>query len=250
MQHLQRTMTKKIVRTNSFKCKALNVTATRRKFALDLRKRIGGEMNKAFERLHNDEKSCITALHNTDLKHAILDCFNGKHELCDKTSFMCQDGQRFKRSHLPEEISLQDISSYDILVIKNIMNTVMSVEAIKQTCKGHATQANESFNKALQKYCPKSLTSRRNFPARSMTAVAHWNRGPQKAATMILSATSHCHPPASIQRSLQAKEKSKNYHKHSAKKVSTKVRRSQKRAEAFRKHKTQLETTEYGTEGT
>ena len=102
---------------------------------------------------------------------AMIKCYEGKHELCIKHSFICNGTPRYE--YLPQFAhGAFRFSGEDVRLLTHILNKRMGAEAVRKTRFGFTTQKAESMNHAFQTTNPKhSMHSSRNGVYRDHSAI-------------------------------------------------------------------------------
>ena len=85
---------------------------------------------------------------------AMIKCYEGKHELCFKHSFVCNGTPRYE--YLPQFAhGAFRFPGEDVRLLTQILNKRMGAEAVRKTRFGFITQEAESMNHAFQTTNPK-----------------------------------------------------------------------------------------------
>ena len=132
-------------------------------FALDISQRCSAELKKAAHKTKNisDKQKKISKM-NSLLKYvpnAIIQCYTGKHTLCDKYSLVCKPTNHWGKKALAEGqtdkmlFTLGDRKKIKVSILKRLGPT-----AVSQTYLNSNTNSVESFNRKLAKSYGKNIT--------------------------------------------------------------------------------------------
>lgn len=131
---------------------------------------------------------------------AVIECYQGKHKLCNKYSLVC-DGENLQYEYIPKFAKgAYRFSSSDTIILHSILRKRMGQEAMKKTRFGLTTQKAESTNHAFVTTNPKhSMSCSRNGVNRDHSAI-HMINNPvgdsilikAKACAVPISANSPC----------------------------------------------------------
>lgn len=197
-QHLSVSMYKKICNTqfsaSMFRqATKAKVERVKRELAHDIRRRVNGEFNSAFEKFKGDTEAMIR--HFTFCTDAILSCYSGScGELCKKHSLVCSGSKTKNWNHKyylkfmpaasssassssrPSSSSLMPTSS-DKQLLRSIISMQLSPAAVKLQKFNTNTQKSEAINRSFSRTNPKVVTFSRNFEGKIHSAVHLRNRG-------------------------------------------------------------------------
>lgn len=150
---------------------------TKRRFILDIIKRINIEFDKAMIACDGNIQELTQKL--LLAREAIISCYSGDCTLCTQHSFVCNKvGKKiWARPFMPmngKEICMDET---DKRTLRLCINVRLSKQSIEKTRFNSSTQKNEAIHRAYLKSNPKAVLFKRMFPARVKSAAHRVNRG-------------------------------------------------------------------------
>ena len=141
-------------------------------FAIDLASRCQAEHQEAMKACAGDTVKVNIKMQHT--KHAIKECYQGRHHLCKKHSFVCK-GRKVKNwlsnsSRLSKTFLIKP-NGGDMRILDECINM------LKKTKFLHNTQKVESVNRTISAHNPRNVTFARNLEGRIHTAIQCANEG-------------------------------------------------------------------------
>lgn len=167
------------------------VLATDRKriknwFLIDFSNQCHAEFNNTYLSSQGNIDKIIKQL--SYAKDAIVQCYNGNHQLCKKYSLVCSG--RIKDNWIIKSGVLGAITNFkitptpeDIDTLHNCWDYALSRKVSIKIAKNLNTQKTEAVNKAIGSNVPKNKTFTRNYSNRVHSTIQAVNRG-TAAATL------------------------------------------------------------------
>ena len=244
-QHLGVAMYKKVCNTPFSSSMFLNATKAqieraKREHGHDIRRRVSGEFNAAFEKYQGDTNELVR--HFSHCTDAIVKCYGGScGELCAKYSLVCSGLQSGNWNHqyylkflsASATASHLQLSKSDEMLLRSVIAMRLSPTAINLQKFNTNTQKSESTNRSFSRTNPKCVTFTRNFEGRIHSAVLTRNQGIRTATMMKCAAlNTPVEQGSKVHKALQVEQKRDEqraaYHRSLKAKTSRRSARLQK----------------------
>lgn len=221
-------------------------TKVRNNFAIDIAERCQAEFTQAFESNAGDYLKVQNKLSYT--VDAIIRCYQGKHNLCRKHSFVCNGGTKnwIKRSTFLSDSFVIEISKENTQILRQCVEYRLGPKSLRKTKLNANTQKVESFNRTLRRSLPKNVTFSRNFPGRSHASAYSSNNGPGDCILGLCKAID-CEIPegGKVSKSLKSMQTRDKNSKLKKKSIVSKTQRADKRKKIYKLYELHQEKIDY-----
>ena len=161
--------------------------------AQDIAARCTAEFNRAHSKckhIKNVEQLRSALKEKTKyLAKTIVNCYQGKHNLCKKHSFVCSPPHSISKSKFfVEKLNPTALDKFKLI---DLVNLRLGEQGIDKTCLNLNTQKCESLNRSYIKSNPKAVTCSRNFRSRVLCGVIKDTLGFQGAVARCHLRTAH-----------------------------------------------------------
>ena len=208
-------------------------------FAIDLASRCQAEHQEAMKACAGDTVKVNIKMQHT--KHAIKECYQGRHHLCKKHSFVCK-GRKVKNwlsnsSRLSKTFLIKP-NGGDMRILDECINM------LKKTKYLHNTQKVESVNRTISAHNPRNVTFARNVEGRIHKAIQCANEG--TGQSILLSCEAAGAPLTSgsrVTRALAALQKANDDRKDYKRSRKAITARNAKRRRLYKLHRENRDNT-------
>ena len=115
------------------------------------------------------------------VENAIIKCYHGQHQLCQKNSFVCRghisDNWLISSSYLSKGFKLDRPTTSDLDTLKLSNEKRLGQSVLNKTKYLLNTQKCEAANRAITSTVPRHMTFSRNYEARVHAAIHSVNSG-------------------------------------------------------------------------
>lgn len=222
---------------------------TAHNLAIDIADRCQAEINRAY-RIHTGDVH-IMKKKLSYVQDAIMQCYQGCHDLCKKKSFVCKGGKR--NNWILKSAFLSNNESFALVkgkktneILSKFLSYRLSSSALNKTLVNANTQKVEGFNRCLRRSLPKNITFSRNFHGRAHAAAFCVNNGEGKAITQLCDKVGCTIPKGGIvDHTLQKNEEYDKSRKLNMKSLEYKLKAKEKRRKLFKMYEEKKEKSDY-----